>query len=142
VTDPHQYLAQYENQLRDLQQQVDQAQNAFVEARAEARSSDGAVTVVAAAGGRIESLALSPKADSIGHAALATSILDTIRRAQADAAHKVEQAMGSLLGQAGQDFLHETVLKATEPEQEERGTRQPRHPSEDGGDEYGGPILR
>jgi DNA-binding protein YbaB len=141
VSDPHQYLAEFESRLQTMKQQVDQVQNAFTEARAEARSPDGAVTVVAAAGGRIESLSLSPKADSISHTTLATSILDTIRRAQADAARKVEESMRPLLGQAGQDFLHEQVLKATEPEAEP-GTRRPEPPSERGDDEFGGPILR
>jgi DNA-binding protein YbaB len=141
VTDPHQYLADFENQLRDMQQQVDQVQNAFAEARAEARTADGAVTVVAAAGGRIESLTLSPKADTIPHATLASSILDTIRRAQAEVARKVEESMRPLLGQAGQEFLHESVRKATEPD-EEPGTTRPRRPSEGGDDEFGGPILR
>ncbi|MBP2326178.1 DNA-binding protein YbaB [Kibdelosporangium banguiense] len=141
MSDPHQYLADFENQLQSMKQQVDQVQNAFAEARAEARSADGAVTVVAAAGGRIEALSLSPKADSISHTTLATSILDTIRRAQAEAARKVEESMRPLLGQASQDFLHEQVLRATDPEAE-GGTKQPRPASERPDDEFGGPILR
>lgn len=141
VSDPHQYLAAYENQLRDMQQQVEQVQNAFAEARAEARSPDGAVTVVAAAGGRIESLNLSAKADSIPHATLATSILETIRRAQADAARKIEETMSPLLSQASQEFLHEQVRQAAEPDPAP-GTQRPRPPSDHGDDEYGGPILR
>jgi DNA-binding protein YbaB len=144
VTDPHQYLAQYEDQLRGMQQQVDQVRNAFAEARVEMHSPDGAVTVVAAAGGRIEALSLTPKADRIGHTALAVSILDTIHRAQAEAARQIEDTMRPLLGEAGQDFLRQQVTQAVEPDTGSNitSTNRSTKSSDGDGDFYGGSILR
>jgi DNA-binding protein YbaB len=146
VTDPYEYLAGYEKQLEQLQQQAAQAENAFREARAEARTPDGSVTVVVA-GGQIESVRLSPKAMDLGHTALGPAILNTIRRAQADAARTMEESMRPLFGEAGQEFLHEQVQRMTsaadtEPDQPERPTR-PRTVSNDDDDfSSGGPLLR
>ena len=74
MTDPHQYVERFEQQLQDAQRKADAIQDAFRESRAEARSPDGAVVVSVASGGRIESLQLTPKAMDLGHTALGRTI--------------------------------------------------------------------
>lgn len=113
VGDPYQYLADYERNTERMQAQVSEAQNAFTATRAQASSPDGAVTVTVAAGGRIEGLQLTPKAMDLGHTRLGSTIIETIRRAQIDAAQQIEQAMRPVLGDgAGMDFLREQVQQS------------------------------
>lgn len=108
--DPYSFLEDFERTAEQMQQQLAQSQEAFDNARGEARSSDGSVTVIVAGGGSIETLRLSPAAMKLGHEALARSIIETIRSAQAQAAHAVQDSMRPLLGEgAGMDFLSEQV---------------------------------
>lgn len=148
MTDPHQHLADFEQHLQRAQQQVDAIQTAFRDARTTATSPDGAVTVTVASGGRIESLQLSPKADSLGHTALGATIMTTIRKAQVDAARMIEETVRPVLGDGeGMSFLREQVEQgiaaidptgiATPPADRER-----REPPKDDDDYYGGPVLR
>lgn len=110
VTDPQQYLANFEQQLQKAQQQADAISAAFRESRTEVRSPDGAVTITVANGGRIESLQLTPKAIDLGHTALGRTIMDTIRKAQVEAARKIEETMRPLLGDGeSMNFLREQV---------------------------------
>lgn len=110
MTDPQQYLANFEQQLQRAQQQADAIKDAFRESRTEVRSPDGAVTITVGSGGRIESLQLTPKAIDLGHTALGRTIMETIRKAQIDAARKIEEQMRPLLGEGeGMNFLREQV---------------------------------
>jgi DNA-binding protein YbaB len=147
MTDPHQYVANFEQQLQRVQQQADAIQAAFRESRTEVRSPDGAVTVTVASGGRIESLQLTPKAVDLGHTALGRTIMETIRRAQVEAARKIEESMRPLLGDgASMNFLREQVeqgIAAIDP----AGTVTPepptRRPAPGDDDDFGnGSVLR
>lgn len=148
MTDPHQYLANFEQQLQQAQQQVDAIQSAFRDARTTATSPDGAVTVTVASGGRIESLQLTPKAIDLGHAALGATIMNTIRKAQVDAARMIEETVRPVLGDGeGMSFLRDQVERGiatidpagavTPPAERER-----REPPKDDDDYYGGTVLR
>ncbi|MDT7789280.1 MAG: hypothetical protein QOF58_7699, partial [Pseudonocardiales bacterium] len=110
MTDPHQYLASFEQRLQQVQEQANAIQTAFKESRTEAQSPDGSVIITVGSGGRIESLQLTPRADDLGHNALARTIMDTIRRAQVEAARKIEETMRPILGDGeGMAFLHEQI---------------------------------
>lgn len=110
MTDPHQYLANFELRLQQAQEQANAIQTAFRESRTKAQSPDGSVIITVGSGGRIESLQLTPRADDLGHNALARTIMDTIRRAQVEAARKIEDTMRPLLGDGeGMAFLHEQI---------------------------------
>jgi DNA-binding protein YbaB len=108
--DPYQFLDDFENKAKQMQQQLAQSEEAFANARSEASSPDGSVTVVVAGGGAIESLQLSPKSVQLGHQELASKIIQTIRTAQTQAARAVEDSMRPLLGEGeGMNFLSEQV---------------------------------
>lgn len=110
MTDPHQYVERFEQQLQDAQRKADAIQGAFRDSRAEVRSPDGAVVVAVASGGRIESLQLTPKAMDLGHTTLGRTIMDTIRRAQVEAARKIEESVRPLLGDGeSMRYLREQV---------------------------------
>lgn len=110
MTDPHAFLANFEQRLHQAQEQANAIQTAFRESRTEAQSPDGAVIVTVGSGGRIESLQLTPRADDLGLTALGRTIMDTIRRAQVEAARKIEDTMRPLLGDGeGMAFLREQV---------------------------------
>jgi DNA-binding protein YbaB len=146
VTDPHQYVERFEQQLQQAQQQADAIGAAFRESRTETRSPDGAVVVTVVSGGRIEGVQLTPKAMDLGHTALGRTIMETIRQAQVEAARKMEESMRPLLGDgATMNFLREQVEQsiatidptgAATPEP----PRSTRPPSDDDFD--GGSLLR
>lgn len=147
IPDPHAYLAGYGQKLQAMQQQAQQAKAAFDDARTEATSPDSAVRVVVAAGGRIESLKLSPRAMDLSHVDLANKIIATIRTAQVDAARLVEESMRPLLGDGeGMSFLREQLDQsiaridpANETEQAERGG--PSYSFENDDDDFGGSVY-
>ncbi len=84
--DPYQYLAGFESKANRMQEQLEQSQEAFSNARGEASSSDGSVTVTVAGGGGIESIDLTARSLELGHTKLASTIMETIRQAQSQAA--------------------------------------------------------
>ncbi|MFJ5990633.1 YbaB/EbfC family nucleoid-associated protein [Lentzea sp. NPDC092896] len=110
MTDPHAFLANFEQRLQQAQEQANAIQTAFRESRTEAQSPDGSVIVTVGSGGRIESLQLTPRADDLGHTTLGRTIMDTIRYAQVEAARKIEDTMRPILGDGeGMAFLREQV---------------------------------
>ncbi|MBA8825369.1 DNA-binding protein YbaB [Saccharopolyspora lacisalsi] len=108
--DPYQYLADFESKANQMQEQLEQSQEAFSNARGEASSSDGSVTVTVAGGGGIESIDLTARSLELGHTKLASTIMETIRQAQSQAARQVEESMKPLLGDGeAMNFLSEQV---------------------------------
>ncbi|MCE6994843.1 YbaB/EbfC family nucleoid-associated protein [Saccharothrix sp. S26] len=147
MTDPHQYVERFEQQLQDAQRKADAIQGAFRESRAEARSPDGAVVVAVASGGRIESLQLTPKAMDLGHTALGRTIVDTIRRAQVEVARKVEESVRPLLGDGeSMRYLREQVeqgIAVIDPVAPPAASPTPQRPATRDDDEFeGGTFLR
>ncbi|MDR7301013.1 YbaB/EbfC family nucleoid-associated protein [Haloactinomyces albus] len=121
--DPYKFLEDFENKAGQMQQQLEQSQEAFANARSRASSDDGSVTVAVAGGGSIESLDLGPKAMELGHTKLASTIMATIRKAQEQAAREVQESMRPLLGDgAAMSFLNEQVeagIARLQPDEEE-----------------------
>jgi DNA-binding protein YbaB len=150
VTDPHQYLVNFEQRLQQAQEQANAIQTAFRESRTEAQSPDGSVIVTVGSGGRIESLQLTPRADDLGHTALGRTIMDTIRRAQVEAARKIEDTMRPLLGDGeGMAFLREQVeqgIAVIDPagtvEEPKPAPGRPAPPQGDDDDFGGSSVLR
>lgn len=148
MTDPHQYVERFEQQLQDAQRKADAIQGAFRESRTEARSPDGAVAVTVASGGRIESLQLTPKAMDLGHTSLGRTIVETIRRAQVESARKIEDSMRPLLGDGDSmrflsDQIEQGIAKidpAAPPPEPPPAARRP--PTGDDDDFGGGTFLR
>jgi DNA-binding protein YbaB len=140
VTDPHQYVDRFEQQLQQAKQKADAIGAAFRESRSVAQSPDGAVAVVVASGGRIEEIQLTPKAMDLGHTALGRTIMETLRRAQVDAARKMEETMRPLLGDgASMEFLREQVEQSivrTDP------AAAPETPRRGPDDDFDGGFLR
>lgn len=127
--DPHRYLDDFEKKAEQLQRQLEASQEAMQNARGEATSSDGSVEVAAGVGGAVEKLRLTPKAMQLGHDALGQLIIETIRTAQAQAAHAAQEGMRPLLGDGeAMNFLAEQVesgiakadAAGTSPEQSRR----------------------
>ncbi|GAA3850319.1 YbaB/EbfC family nucleoid-associated protein [Saccharothrix violaceirubra] len=144
-TDPHRYLADFEQQLQQARQRIEAVNAAFRAARTTSTSRDGAVTVTVASGGRIESLRLTPKAIELGYATLAATITDTIRTAQVGAARMIEDAVRPVLGDGeGMDFLREQVERGiTAIDSTAAPTDRPaRKTSRNDDDYYDGPVLR
>lgn len=108
--DPYRFLEDFERRTNQVQEQLEQSQEALAGARSEATSPDGAVSVTVAGGGSIESLKLSPNAMRQGHDELGRAIIETIRTAQAQAARAVQESMRPLLGDGeAMSFLTEQV---------------------------------
>lgn len=108
--DPYKFLEDFEKKTSRMQEQLAESQEAFANARSEASSPDGAVTVVVAGGGSIESLKLSPKAVQLSHTVLADQIMSTIRSAQVGAARAVQDSMRPIIGDGeAASFLDEQV---------------------------------
>ncbi|AXB47774.1 hypothetical protein A4R43_39410 [Amycolatopsis albispora] len=148
-----QWLADYTRRVGDIQRRAQETQEQIKNMRARASSSDGAVTVVLAPGGRLESLTLSPASVQLGHQRLAAAIQQTIQAAHADAAAQTQAALQPLVGESdAMEFLRDQVNTAiaedpAAPADQEQPPQQPprRSDSGDSGDDdedFGGSIMR
>lgn len=129
MQDPFRFLEEFEGKANRLQEQLEQSQAALAESSSEVSSSDGAVTVTVAGGGSIRSLDLTPKAMELGRTKLASTIMETIHKAQAQAARDVQESMRPLLGEGeAMSFLTEQVeagIARMQPDEDPQGD-QPR----------------
>ncbi len=125
VVDPYQFLEDFERKASEMQQQLEQSQEAMANARSEASSDDGTVTVAVAGGGSIQSIDLTPKSLELGHTKLASTIMATIHKAQAQAARELQESMRPLLGDGdAMSFLGEQVeagIARLQPEDDDPG---------------------
>ncbi|MDI5978022.1 YbaB/EbfC family nucleoid-associated protein [Amycolatopsis magusensis] len=148
-----QWLADYTRRVGEIQRKAQETQDQIKNMRARASSPDGAVTVVLAPGGRLESLALSPASVQLGHQRLAAAITQTIQAAHADAAAQTQAALQPLVGESdAMEFLKDQVDSAIaedpaapSAEDQPQPPQQPprRASAEDGDDEdFGGSIMR
>lgn len=147
-----QWLADYTRRVGDIQRKAQETQDQIKNMRARASSPDGAVTVVLAPGGRLESLTLSPASVQLGHQRLAASITQTIQAAHADAAAQTQAALEPLVGESdAMEFLKDQVGAAiaedpAAPQAEDQAQQQQpkprRDPGPDDDDDFGGSIMR
>lgn len=121
--DPYQFLEDFERKASQMQEQLEQSQEAMANARSEATSEDGTVTVTVAGGGSIQSIDLTPKSLELGHTKLASTIMATIHQAQSEAARAVQESMRPLLGDGdAMSFLGDQVeagIAKLQPDSEE-----------------------
>ncbi|MCP2169726.1 YbaB/EbfC family nucleoid-associated protein [Goodfellowiella coeruleoviolacea] len=98
MNDPDSWLraSLAENQRR--QAQAGELQHAIATARGTARSPDGSVTAVVAPGGALVSLHLEERSVQLGARRLQAVITETIHRANADVAAKLEAAVRPVIG--------------------------------------------
>ncbi|SHF26816.1 YbaB/EbfC family nucleoid-associated protein [Streptoalloteichus hindustanus] len=80
-------------------------QEAIGGARGNARSADGMVTATVAPGGALVSLELHERAVEMGSRRLQAAIVETIHRANADAAAKLEEAVRPFVGDRFDDAM-------------------------------------
>lgn len=98
MTSAEAWLRQAEEDVRGALEQAADLRDVVNGARGTARSADGLVTAVVAPGGALVSLELDERAVEQSARALQASIVDTIRRAGADAAAQLEAVVRPVVG--------------------------------------------
>ncbi|MGH3861071.1 YbaB/EbfC family nucleoid-associated protein [Actinokineospora sp.] len=114
------WFRQAEEQKNSALAQAEHLREIVATARGVARSGDGAVSAVVAPGGALVSLELSDRSVDLGARRLQSVIVETIHRASADAAAKLESAMRPIIGDR-----YEEAVKAAQsqiPDVPEAGT--------------------
>lgn len=153
LDDAHRWLEDYTRRVTETQRRTEQVQEQLRNARATATSPDGAVSVVLAPGGRLESLKLTPQAMQLGHERLSATITQTIRSAHEDAAAQTQEALLPLVGESdAMDFLRDQINTAmaddpalAEDDSAERPDGARNHHEDEGDDDdyfNGGSYLR
>ncbi len=110
--DPEQWLAQYDDTLKNAAARAEKADKALREVGGSATSPDGEITVRVGANGATTGLVLRPGVRDLEPEQLARVILEVTRQAQRDASAKVVTAMAELLG----DGAALDVVKSHQPE--------------------------
>jgi hypothetical protein len=94
--DPQQWLDNFESRVADLQRRSAALAEGLAEASATVSSPDGSVTVRIGANGGLENLELGHRATEHSPARLTALIMETVRRGQRTAAHKVGEAFAPM----------------------------------------------
>ncbi|ROP40239.1 YbaB/EbfC DNA-binding family protein [Saccharothrix texasensis] len=106
-------IADLETRARHLAERSRELRDRIRRAQATQRSPDGAVTATVAPNGSLRHIEFSPDAGRLSHARLGEVVMDTVRRAQEQAARQaaavVEPQFG---GTAAMDFLTAAVPPA------------------------------
>lgn len=95
--DGRQWLDSYQDRLADLSARADRARTALAGVDGTASSQDGAVTVTVVPGGALRRLEFSERSESLTRIQLATLVVETAARAQAEADRRVNEAVAPLL---------------------------------------------
>ncbi|GHH60378.1 YbaB/EbfC family nucleoid-associated protein [Lentzea cavernae] len=98
MTDPNQLIEDYEQRTAALLEQAQEAKSRIANLTGAATSSDGAVTVSVSAGGALLSLSFGTKADDMPKDRLASLVMSTAKRAQAQAVGQITTIMAPLIG--------------------------------------------
>jgi DNA-binding protein YbaB len=94
----HDWQRRQQSALEDWQRKSTAVRAALAQLKANAVSRDGAVSVTVDAKGHLLGIRLTPQATRLGEIGLASVLLDTIRRAETDAARLTEEVMRPLTG--------------------------------------------
>lgn len=109
-------IADLEARARHLAERSRELRERIRRAQATQRSPDGAVTATVAPNGSLRHIEFSPDAEGVSHARLGEVVMDTVRRAQEQAARQaasiVEPQFG---GTAAMDFLTGSVPAGSVP---------------------------
>ncbi|MGX7827754.1 YbaB/EbfC family nucleoid-associated protein [Actinokineospora sp. 24-640] len=138
-SDPDRMLAGFQAQIEANLRQADQLQAATEGLRVTESSPDSSVSVTVDATGNVADLKLTTAALAKGPDAVATSVLTTLRAAQARVGERVRETVAPLLGEnsATMDMLmsgYADRFGAAEPTPPAPPTRRPRG---DDDDDYG-----
>ncbi|TQM82854.1 YbaB/EbfC DNA-binding family protein [Saccharothrix saharensis] len=114
ATNPQRMIADLEARARELAERSRELRDRIGRAQATQRSADGVVTATVAPNGSLRHIEFSPAAGECTPARLGEVVLETVRRAQEQAARQVAAAVG---GTAALEFLtgSETVPAPDEP---------------------------
>jgi DNA-binding protein YbaB len=123
VSSAEQWLRQMEEQTGEALAEAADLRTVVATTQGRARSADGLVSAVVAPGGALVSLELDERVMSGTAHALQHSIVDTIRRASADAAAQLEQAVRPVIGDRYNQAL--AAAGAQVPELPELDARRP-----------------
>jgi DNA-binding protein YbaB len=102
------WLTDFDQRIQDLGARARQAKDALTGLTGTAVGGAGAVTVTVNAAGALQRISFGDRADELSRPRLAELILDTARKAHADAARRSEEALQPVVGgTAAERFLAE-----------------------------------
>lgn len=119
------WIRKAEQQNTTALKQAEAMREAVTTARGTARSADGTVSAVVAPGGALVSLELSDRSIDLGAQRLQAAIVETIHRASADAAAKLESAIRPIVGDR-----YDEAVKAAQSQMPTVPGTEPSRPSE------------
>jgi DNA-binding protein YbaB len=126
--DPNQVIASYQREVADITAKAEEAKEQIKNLTGTATSQDGAVTVTVSGAGALLDVSFGSEADGLPRAQLASSIMATARRAQAQASQRILDIMGSLVGEESDamNFVREQIPSPEEPDEPEPPEELPR----------------
>ncbi|GAB3656206.1 YbaB/EbfC family nucleoid-associated protein [Glycomyces tarimensis] len=98
LTDPEGYMRDFRQRMAAMSGQADQMRERMAEATARAESDEGEVAVTVNVGGALAGIEFAPSARHISGPTLAEMVMETYRRAAAEASEKAVEAMSDLFG--------------------------------------------
>lgn len=100
------WLADYEQQGRDLVEQSQQVGEELANVTETVTSKNGAVTVTVGASGALQDAQFTDRVRNLSASDLSSTLMDTVRTAQAQVAHKVADTVAPLAGDGDtMDFI-------------------------------------
>ncbi|MGH3436629.1 MAG: YbaB/EbfC family nucleoid-associated protein [Sciscionella sp.] len=119
MTSSSEWLDSYQQDVGNLAQRAEEAKAKLQQVASTLTSADGAVTVTVNASGALQELKFGAKADDLPRTQLASAVVATARRAQAQAAQQVTAVMAPMIGtdSDAMQFLQEQIPELVEPEE-------------------------
>jgi DNA-binding protein YbaB len=117
--DPNQIVASYTDEVAAIAVRAEEAKEQIKHLAGTATSQDGAVTVTVNGAGSLQDVSFGKRADELPRTQLASLIMATARRAQAQASQQILAIMAPLIG-ADSDamrFVQEQIPSPEEPEE-------------------------
>ncbi|MCP2164031.1 YbaB/EbfC family nucleoid-associated protein [Goodfellowiella coeruleoviolacea] len=96
--DPEKWLADFEQRIEDMRTKSAELEEGIANSSVTVSSPDGSVRVTVAPNGSLQSLDLGHRACDLGPGRLTELIMQSVRKAQAQAAHKVAEVFAPLGG--------------------------------------------
>lgn len=96
--DPEKWLADFEKRIDDLRTKSAELEEGIANSSVTVSSQDGSVRVTVAPNGSLQSLELGHRACDLGPGRLTELIMQSVRKAQAQAAHKVAEVFAPIGG--------------------------------------------
>ena len=118
--DSNQAVASYADEVAGITARAEQAKEQIKNLAGTATSPDGAVTVTVNGSGSLRDISFGERADELPRTQLASAIMATARRAQAQASQQILAIMAPLVGEDSDAmrFVREQLPSTAEPEQQ------------------------